>query len=89
MSRIKKQYTVQLEDDLVERIDRLAKKLGHTRSLMMRTFLIQGLEDSEMIDKTGIFTAVMFSKEIITKVKEAALKGKIYLDKNGEIKMTK
>jgi len=87
MTRVKKQYTVQLEDDVIERIDQLAKKLGHTRSLMMRTFLIQGLEDAEMIDKTGIFTAVMFSKEIINKVKEAALKGKIYLDKDGEIKM--
>ncbi len=89
MTRLKKQYTVQLEDDVVERIDRLAKKLGHTRSLMMRTMLIQGLEDAEMVDKTGIFSAVIFSKEIISKVKEAALKGRIYLDKNGELKMVK
>lgn len=87
MARLKKQYTVQLEDDLVERIDRLANKLGHTRSLMMRTLLIQGLEDAEMVDNTGIFSAVMFSKDIIAKVKEAALKGKLYLDKKGEIKM--
>ncbi len=89
MTRLKKQYTVQLEDDVVERIDRLAAKLGHNRSQMMRNMLLQGLADAEMVDKTGIFSAVMFSKEIITKVKEAALKGKIYLDKNGELKMNK
>ena len=89
MTRLKKQYTVQLEDDVVERIDRLANKLGHSRSQMMRTFMIQGLDDAEMIDKTGIFSAVTFSKEIITKVKEAALKGKIYIDKKGELKMDK
>jgi len=89
MSRLKKQYTVQLEDDVIERIDRLAEKLGHTRSQMMRNMLLQGLEDAEMVDNTGIFTAVRFSKGIITKIKEAAIKGKIYLDKDGEIKMNK
>lgn len=89
MTRLKKQYTVQLEDDIIERIDRLANKLGHSRSQMMRTFMIQGLDDAEMIDKTGIFSAVTFSKEIITKVKEAALKGKLYIDKKGELKMDK
>jgi len=87
MTRLKKQYTVQLEDDVVERIDRLAAKLGHNRSQMMRNMLLQGLDDAEMVDATGLFSAVMFSKAILTKFKEAALKGKIFLDKDGELKM--
>lgn len=89
MIRPKKQYTVQVEDDVIQRIDRLAEKLGHSRSQMMRNMLLQGLEDAEMIDITGVFSAVMFSKEMIGKVKEMALKGKLYLDKNGELKMNK
>ena len=89
MQRPKKQYTVQLEDDIICRIDRLADSFGYSRSLLMRTLLIQGLEDAEIIDKTGIFSAVRFSRDILIKFKEAALRGKIFLDKKGELKMTK
>jgi metal-responsive CopG/Arc/MetJ family transcriptional regulator len=89
MTRPKKQYPVQLEDDFIKRIDKLANKLGHTRSQMIRNLLIQGLADAEMIDKTGIFSAVMFSRDILAKFKEAALRGKIYLDKDGDLKMNK
>jgi hypothetical protein len=85
--RPKKQYTIQLEDDVIKKIDRLAEKLEHSRSHLMRTLLLQGLEDAELIDKTGFFTAVMFSRGILNKFKEAVLKGKITLDKNGELKM--
>ena len=88
MTRPKKQYTVQLEDDVIGRIDKLANKLVHTRSQIMRNLLMQGLTDAELIDKTGIFSAVMFSKDALVKFKELALRGKIYLDKDGELKMT-
>jgi hypothetical protein len=89
MIRLKKQYTVQLEDEVINRIDKLAEKLGHNRSQMMRNLLLQGLTDGEMIDKTGIFSAVIFSKNILGKFKEALLQGKIFLDKNGDLKMNK
>jgi len=89
MIRPKKQYTVQLEDDVVARIDKLADKLGHSRSQMMRTLLLQGLEDVETVNKTGIFDAVIFSRNILSKIKEAVLKGDLTLDKNGKLKMNK
>ncbi len=89
MTRPKKQYGVQLEDEVVERIDRLANKLHHTRSQMMRNMLLQGLDDAELVDKTGIFSAVMFSAELLKKFKEAALRGKVALGKDGELKMIK
>jgi predicted DNA-binding protein len=89
MIRLKKQYTVQLEDDVIARIDKLAKKLGHNRSQMMRNIIFSGLEDAEMIDKTGMFSAILFSKNILTKIKEAAIRGKLFLDNNGNLKMIK
>lgn len=89
MARLKKQYNVQLEDDVVERIDKLAAKLDHSRSQMMRNLLLRGLEDAEIIDMTGVFSAVMFSRDLIKKFKEAALRGKITLDEKGDIKMIK
>jgi metal-responsive CopG/Arc/MetJ family transcriptional regulator len=89
MVRAKKQYNVQLEDDVVARIDRLAEKLDLNRSQIMRNMLLIGLDEAEVIDKAGIFSAVIFSRDLLKKFKEAALKGKISLDKSGEIKMTK
>jgi metal-responsive CopG/Arc/MetJ family transcriptional regulator len=87
MTRTKKQYTVQLEDDVIDRIDKLAKKLGHNRSQMMRNLIFQGLSDAEVIDKMGIFSAVVFSRDILSKFKKAVLQGKISVDKDGELKM--
>lgn len=87
--RPKKQYNVQLEDDVVERIDKLAAKLELNRSQLLRNFILGGLDDAEILDKTGVFTAVVFSRNLIRKFKEDVLKGKISLDKQGELKFNK
>lgn len=89
MTRLKKQYNVQLDDAVVERIDRLAEKLELTRSQAMRNMLLIGLDEGEVIDSTGIFSAVMFSRVLMRKFKEAALRGKISLDENGELQVAK
>ena len=86
--RPKKQYNVQLEDDVIERIDELAVKLDLNRSQLLRNFILSGLEDAEVLDATGIFKAVIFSRDLIKKFKEAALKGKVSLDKHGELKFS-
>jgi metal-responsive CopG/Arc/MetJ family transcriptional regulator len=85
----RKQYTVQLEDDVIARIDKMAAKLEHNRSQLMRNFIIGGLEDVELVDKTGIFTAVFFSRDLMRKFKKAILNGKVSLDKQGEIEIKK
>ena len=85
----RKQYTVQLEDDVIARIDKMAAKLEHTRSQLLRNFILAGLQDAELIDKTGVFTAVFFSRDLMRKFKEAILKGRVSLDKRGEIEIKK
>jgi hypothetical protein len=87
MTRVKKQYNVQLEDDVVARIDRIAEKLDLSRSQMMRNMLLIGIDDAEAVDKTGLFSAVMFSRDLIRKFKESVLKGRISLDDDGELKL--
>jgi hypothetical protein len=89
MMRPKKQYNVQLEDDVIDRIDKMAAKLEHTRSQLLRNFILAGLQDAELIDKTGVFTAVFFSRDLMRKFKEAILKGRVSLDKRGEIEIKK
>ena len=89
MERSSKQYNVQLDDEEVVRLDRMAESLKLNRSQLMRNLITTGLDDLEMLQDTGVFKAVEFSREFIVKVKEAAVKGKIALDKKGDLKLTK
>ena len=84
-----KQYGIQLEDQVVGRIDKLAKKLNQPRSLVMRNLVLGGLKDMEFLHKTGIIDAVVFSDNIMNKIKSALLKGKLVLDENDELKIEK
>jgi hypothetical protein len=84
-----KQYGIQLEDQVVARIDKLAKKLNQPRSLVMRNLVLGGLKDMEFLHKTGIIDAVVFSDKIMSKVKSSLLKGILVLDENDELKIEK
>jgi predicted DNA-binding protein len=64
-----KQYNVPLEDEEVERIDSIANELGKSRAQMLRSFVLGGLTDMELIRKTGIFSAVLFSDKVMKKFK--------------------
>jgi len=84
-----RQYGIQLEDNVVERIDKLAKKLNQPRSLVMRNLILGGLKDMEFFQSTGIIDAVVFSDHVMNKIKSALLKGKLVLDENDELKIEK
>jgi len=84
-----KQYGIQLEDQVVARIDKLAKKLNQPRSLVMRNLILGGLKDMELFQSTGIIDAVVFSDHVMKKIKSALLKGKLVLDENDELKIEK
>jgi predicted DNA-binding protein len=84
-----KQYGIQLEEQVIVRIDKLAKKLNQPRSQVMRNLVLGGLKDMEFLHKTGIIDAVVFSDKIMNKVKGALLKGKLVLDENDELKIEK
>lgn len=85
MKRTKKQYTVQLEPEFVEKIDRLAEKLGMPRSQLMRNLMKSGYEDAVILDKTGLFTAFRLGEKVVKKIKEGLVSGKIGLTQEGEI----
>lgn len=84
-----KQYGIQLEDDVVLRIDKMAKKLNQPKSLMMRNLILCGLKEMEFLPQAGIIDAVVFSDNIMNKVKSALLKGNLVLDENDELKIQK
>lgn len=84
-----KQYGIQLEDEVVLRIDKMAKKLNQPKSLMMRNLISCGLKEMEFLPQAGIIDAVVFSDNIMNKVKSALLKGNLVLDENDELKIQK
>lgn len=57
MKKRKQAYTVQLDPDFVEKIDKMADKLGLSRSQLMGNLLESGYEDAVILDKFGFLTA--------------------------------
>ena len=87
MERPRKQYNVQLEDDVIERIDKLSEKLDLNRSQILRNFILMGLEDAEILNKTGVLTVLKIGKQIRKKFIEDIVGGNLALDKNGKWKV--
>jgi len=70
MNKNKEQYTVQLDPDLVAKIDEMAEKIGVKRSQLMRNFIKSGYEDAVMLDKIGMIAAFKFGQKLIRKIRE-------------------
>ncbi len=62
--RKKEQYTVQLEPEFVEKLDKLADVLGLTRSQLMRNLLKTAYEDAAILHKIGLIPAVQFARKV-------------------------
>lgn len=89
MERTRRQYSVQLEDEIIARIDKLAEKLDLTRSQILRNFVLTGLEDAEILNKSGVFNIIKIGKDIRKKFIEDIAEGNLSLDKKGNWKIFK
>jgi predicted DNA-binding protein len=82
-----KQYTVQLDPEFVEKIDKMAEKLGLSRSQMMRNLMKSGLEDAVTLERFGLFSAFRLGQKVMKKIKEGIASGRIRLTKEGDLKI--
>jgi predicted DNA-binding protein len=89
MNKLKKQYTVQLEDEFVDKLDKMADKLGVSRSQLMRNLMENGYDDVVMLDKIGMIAAFKFGQKLISKIREGIASGKITLDEKEGLKIRK
>lgn len=64
MTKKKGNYTIQLDPDFVERIDKLADKLGMSRGQLMRNCLLTGFDDALMLDKIGLLQAINYIQKL-------------------------
>ena len=81
----KQQYTVMLKPSIVEEIDRIAERIGLTRSQLLGNMLEIGLEEARAMEKLGILNTVV----IMRKIKEAVFGGKVSIDEKGELEIKK
>ena len=85
----KYQYSVMLKPSLVKEIDRIAEKHGLTRSQFMGNLIESALEDAKIMEKAGLFKAVIVGDRVMRKFKEYLFSGKITMDKDGELEIKK
>ncbi len=87
MGRVKEQYTVQLDPEFAERLDKLAAKIGISRSNLMRNLMENGYEDAVMLDRIGLLAAFKFGQKMIRKIREGIASGRITFSEDGELKI--
>lgn len=54
----KQQYTIMLRPSVVKEIDRIAEKIGLTRSQLMGNYIDFGMEETQGMERVGIIKAV-------------------------------
>jgi hypothetical protein len=89
VAETRQQYSVKLRPSTVAELDKLADKLKLTRSQLMGNLIETALEDAKLLNKGGIFTAVVIADEVMRKFKEYLFNGKISLTKEGELEIRK
>ena len=87
MVKAKEQYTVQLDPEFVQKLDKMAAKIGISRSNLMRNLLENGYEDAVMLDRIGLVAAFKFGLKLIRKIKEGIATGRITFNEDGELKI--
>lgn len=87
MRKAKEQYTVQLEPEFVAQLDKLAAKIGLTRSQLMRNLLHVAYDDVIVLDKIGLIAAFQMGQKLIRQIKVGIASGKISFDDEGNLKI--
>lgn len=69
----KKAVTIWISKEMVERIDRLAKKGDLTRSKLLSNVIEVGVEELEIMDKTGIWAMAKIFEDIRQRLRKRKL----------------
>jgi len=60
----KQQYTIMLKPSVVKEIDRIADRIGLTRSQLMGNYIEFGMEETKGMERVGIIKAVSVFKRM-------------------------
>lgn len=73
----KTRVTIQIEKELIDKIDILADKYNLTRSQLMRNMIQMGYDDAQLLETVGILPVVHFGINIIDRFKKALKEGSV------------
>lgn len=73
----KERVTFELPTELLNRVDYLAEKSVRNRSDMLRLLIQMGLDDVELLDDVGLYSALNFGINVFERFKAAVKKGKV------------
>ncbi len=65
----KQQFTIMLKPSVVKEIDRIAERLGLTRSQLMANYIDFGMEETKGMERVGIIKAVSVFKRMTGSLK--------------------
>jgi len=71
MIKTKKMCSVELDKEVVDRIDKLAEKCGITRHQMMKNFIESCTAEGEFLSKVGLIYTVKKMKDFLEIGREA------------------
>jgi hypothetical protein len=60
----KQQYTIMLKPKVVKEIDRIAERVGLTRSQLMGNYIEFGMKESQGMERWGIIKAVSVARKL-------------------------
>lgn len=81
----KQQYTIMLKPSVVKEIDRIAERIGLTRSQLMGNYIEFGMEETQGLERVGIIKAVSVYQKMRGKPKS----GELLSDEIGELEKKK
>ncbi len=85
----RQQYSVMLRPSLVKEIDAMADNYGLTRSQLMGNLIETAMDDARVMEKVGLFKAVVAGEKVMRKFKEALFSGKVSLTEKGDLELRK
>ena len=66
----KQQYTIMLKPSVVKEIDRIAERVGLTRSQLMANYIEFGMEESQGMERVGLIRAISAYKKFKGEIPE-------------------
>ena len=82
---VKTQVTIMLEPSIIEDITKIAKKVGLSRSELMRNLLLSGYDDAKGLDNLGLLKLYGKGRDLAEKIKNAIGKGSVKVSEDGKI----
>jgi len=87
--KVKETYTLTIKPEIIEEVDRVAKKVDVSRSQMVENLLGMALDDTNLLEKAGFLELAIAGRKMIQSFKEKILKGEIRKDESGDVELAK